>query len=177
MGDYTAAQGIPLSMARPAQVWCWEWVPSQRWELLVVTLIEIWILYHILCPGSSTMCMSCFVQTTPLGLFFPKINISKFSSRPFISSSTSGSVHHFACILIILGESFSYLTITHSRVVTFSIFTANPVRNAFILHKSIIWICIYTNPSYILYILMFSYPILILKTLFLTTVMSHIPHS
>lgn len=94
---------------------------------MVVTLIGISI-YH----------MSCFVQTTPFGLFLSKINISVVSSRPLISPGAAGSGHHFARILITLGEYvFSYLTITHSKVVAFQVlFTANPVRNAFTLQSS-----------------------------------------
>lgn len=42
-------------------------------------------LSHILCPGSSSVGMSCFVQTTPFGLFLSKINISVVSSRLLIS--------------------------------------------------------------------------------------------
>lgn len=63
-------------------------------------------LYHILCPGSSSVGMSCFVQATPLGLFLSKINISVVSSRPLISPRAAGSGHHFARILITLSEIF-----------------------------------------------------------------------
>lgn len=95
-------------------------------------------LSHILCPGSSSVGMSCFVQTTPFGLFLSKINISVVSSRLLISPRAAGSGHHFARILITWGEFFfSYLTITHSKVVAFQVlFTANPVRHAFTLQSS-----------------------------------------
>lgn len=97
-------------------------------------------LYHILCPGSCSVGMSCFVQTTPFGLFLSKINISVVSSRPLISPRAAGSGHHFARILITLGEFFfSYLTVTHSKVVAFRVlFTANTVRNVYLAVQFIV---------------------------------------